>query len=129
VGRVARSARRIGKVSEEIVEIMSEAMHALKVQQLRAGARVNSRVRVTLEWEEAGETHSVSGYTVDISPKGCLAVVPQGFAVGQKMRLRNSINGNESEAKLIWRGHEGRSGWELGLELDGPPNDFWGLEF
>jgi c-di-GMP-binding flagellar brake protein YcgR len=111
------------------VEIISETMHALKVQQLRAGARVNSRVRVTVEWDEAGERHSVSGYTVDISPKGCLAVVPQGFAVGQKLRMRNSINGNESDARLIWRGHEGRSGWELGLELENPPTDFWGLEF
>ncbi len=111
------------------MEIISETMHALKVQQLRAGARVNSRVRVTVEWDEAGERHSVSGYTVDISPKGCLAVVPQGFAVGQKLRMRNSINGNESDARLIWRGHEGRSGWELGLELENPPTDFWGLEF
>jgi len=111
------------------VEIMNEASYALRLQSLRAGARVNSRVRVTLEWEEAGKRHSVSGYTVDISPKGCLAIVPQGFAVGQKMTMRNSINGNETVAKLIWRGHEGRAGWELGLELNNPPADFWGLDF
>ena len=111
------------------VEIMNEANYALKMQHMRAGVRLNSRVRVTLEWEEAGKTHSVAGYTVDISPKGCLAVVPQGFAVGQKLRMRNSINGNESGAHLIWRGHEGRTGWELGLELVNPPDDFWGLEF
>jgi len=113
----------------EDVEIMNETSYAMRMQQMRAGVRLNSRVRVALEWEEGGKTHSVSGYTVDISPKGCLAVVPQGFAVGQKMRMRNSINGNESEARLIWRGHEGRSGWELGLELDNPPDNFWGLDF
>ena len=111
------------------VETMNEANLALKMQTMRAGVRLNSRVRVTLEWEESGKVHAVSGYTVDISPKGCLAVVPQGFAVGQKLRMRNSINGNESDARLIWRGHEGRTGWELGLELDNPPHDFWGLEF
>lgn len=108
---------------------MNETNYALRMQHMRAGVRLNSRVRLTLEWEEAGKTRTVSGYTVDISPKGCLAVVPQAFAVGQKMRMRNSINENESEARLIWRGHEGRSGWELGLELDNPPDDFWGLEF
>jgi hypothetical protein len=116
-------------LAEDGVEIMTKASYTLRMQHLRAGARVNSRVRVTVEWDEAGQTHSVSGYTVDISPKGCLAVVPQGFAVGQKMRMKNSINGNISEAKLIWRGHEGRTGWELGLELENPPTDFWGLDF
>jgi hypothetical protein len=56
-------------------------------------------------------------------------VVPQGFAVGQKLKLTNSINGRASESMLIWRGHEGRTGWELGLELENPPQDFWGVEF
>jgi PilZ domain len=111
------------------VQTLSDAAHELKMKRIRAGVRINSRVPVTVEWQVSGETHAVSGYTVDISPKGCLAVVPQGFAIGQKITLRNSINGSLSEAKLIWRGHEGRSGWELGLELENPPVDFWGLEF
>ena len=115
-------------VRRKFVEIANEAEYALRMQGMRAEARLNSRVRVTLEWEEAGKTHTVSGYTVDISPKGCLAVVPQGFAVGQKMRMRNVTNGNECEAHLNWRGHEGRTGWELGLELDNPPADFWGVD-
>ncbi len=111
------------------MDTMNETSYALRLQKLRAGLRVNSRVRVTLLWEEAGQHHQATGYTMDISPKGCLAVVAQGFAVGQKLKLRNSITGNTSDARLIWRGHEGRAGWELGLELDNPPEDFWGLEF
>ena len=112
------------------MSVASEVNFAFKMlQYMRAGARVNSRVRVLLEWSEAGGTHSVEGYTVDISPKGCLAIAPQGFAVGQKLRLRNVSNHKESHAMLIWRGHEGRTGWELGLELVQPPEDFWGVEF
>ena len=108
----------------------SEINYALKMlDYMRAAKRVNSRVKVTVEWNEKGETHRAEGYTVDISPKGCLAVVPQGFAVGQKMRLVNSMNGRASEATLIWRGHEGRAGWELGLELLNAPEEFWGVEF
>jgi len=48
--------------------------------------------------------------------------------VGQKMRLKNMSNQKETEATLIWRGHEGRAGWELGLELQNPPAEFWGVE-
>jgi hypothetical protein len=112
------------------VSASSEVNYAFKMlQYMRAGARVNSRVRVVFEWKEAGNTHTAEGYTVDISPKGCLAIAPQGFAVGQRLKLRNVSNQKESEATLIWRGHEGRTGWELGLELVHPPGDFWGVEF
>jgi PilZ domain len=99
------------------------------LQYMRAGARVNSRVNVIVEWSEGGTHHQADGYTVDISPKGCFAIVPQGFAVGQKLKLKNRSNQKVAEAVLIWRGHEGRSGWELGLELVQPPEDFWGVDF
>ncbi len=111
------------------VNVTNEMNYALRMlQYMRAGARVNSRVKVTVKWTEGGATHEAEGYTVDISPKGCLAIVPQGFAVGQKMWLKNGSNQREAEAVLIWRGHEGRSGWELGLELVHPPAEFWGVE-
>lgn len=110
--------------------VSNDTNYGLKpLEHVRAGARVNSRVKVFVEWHEIGTDHCAEGYTVDISPKGCLAIVPQGFPVGQKLRLRNSINGRTSEAVLIWRGHEGRTGWELGLELVEPPSDFWGVDF
>ncbi len=100
-----------------------------RIKHIRAGARLNSRVKVAVEWNEDGQKHRAEGYTVDISPRGCLAIVPQGFPVGQRVRLVNLINQNESNAVLIWRGHEGRIGWELGLELQDPPFEFWGVEF
>jgi hypothetical protein len=100
-----------------------------QMQTLRAGVRLNSRVPLAVEWTEAGRVMRAEGYTVDASTKGCLAVVPQGFPVGQRLRLINLINKNECEAVLIWRGHEGRAGWELGLELQAAAMDFWGLDF
>ena len=107
----------------------SELSEELRIQRLRAGKRVNSRVPIAIEWQESSQAHSAQGWTVDIGPKGCLAVVPQGFPLGQKLKLVNLVNKATSEALLIWRGHEGRSGWELGLELQTPPEDFWGLDF
>jgi len=99
------------------------------MRHIRGSGRVNSRVAVAVEWSEAGQNLRAEGYTVDIGPKGCLAVVPQGFTVGQRLRLVNLINQISCEAVLVWRGHEGRKGWELGLELQEPPLDFWGLDF
>jgi hypothetical protein len=111
------------------VALLREPSFQPKVGDIRGTARVNSRVAVAIEWTDAGRSLRVEGYTVDISAKGCLAVVPQGFAVGQKLRLVNLINQISCEAVLVWRGHEGRTGWELGLQLQEPSPDFWGLDF
>jgi len=99
-----------------------------RMKYTRAVARLNSRVNLAVEWKEAGRDLRAEGFTVDVSAKGCLAIVPQGFAVGQKLRVVNMLNNKVSEAALIWRGHEGRQGWELGLELLNPPEGFWGIE-
>ena len=110
--------------------VSNEVNYALKMlQYMRAGVRVNSRVKVVLEWGEKGQTHTAEGYTVDISPKGCLAIVPHAFTVGQRLSLTNAVNGKKSQATLIWRGHEERSGWELGLELNKAEEGFWEVEF
>jgi len=58
-----------------------------------------------------------------------MAIVEQGPGIGQKIRVVNAINGKTAEGTLIWRGHEGRKGWEVGLELAGTDGDFWGMEF
>ncbi|MBS1842401.1 MAG: PilZ domain-containing protein [Acidobacteria bacterium] len=107
----------------------NNSSYEARMQQIRASVRLNSRVPILVEWTEGGQRHSEMGYTMDVSPKGCLAIVPQGFAVGQKLRLRNKVTGQEADAVLIWRGHEGRTGWELGLELENAPHEFWGVDF
>jgi hypothetical protein len=99
-----------------------------RMKYTRAVARLNSRVSLAVEWTEDGRELRAEGFSVDVSAKGCLAIVPQGFVLGQKLRLVNLLNNRVSDAALIWRGHEGRQGWELGLELIHPPDDFWGLE-
>lgn len=104
------------------------SLEALK-EKVRAGVRVNSRVPVAVEWTESGRALRAEGFTLDTSSKGCLAVIPQGFPVGQRLKLVNLTNKNSCDALLVWRGHEGRSGWELGLELQDATLEFWGLDF
>jgi hypothetical protein len=111
--------------------VLSEAKRKVQTQTeyLRATVRVNSRVPIAVEWREGGQTHRADGVTTDVSMRGCMAVVPQGFAIGQKLRVLNKVTGLTCDATLVWRGHEGRTGWELGLELQSPPEEFWGVEF
>jgi uncharacterized protein (DUF342 family) len=108
------------------IDGLAEKSHG---EHIRSGERLNSRVGFTVEWEESGKTLKAKGYTMDISPKGCMAIVEQGLPVGQKLRVVNGVNGKTAEGTLIWRGHEGRNGWEVGLELAGTDGDFWGMEF
>jgi hypothetical protein len=114
---------------EMSVAILKDASYEARMRHARSSGRLNSRVVVAVEWTDGGQNLRTEGYTVDVGAKGCLAVVPQGFDVGQKLRLVNLINQSSCEAVLIWRGHEGRTGWELGLELQEPSPDFWGLDF
>lgn len=100
-----------------------------KGKEIRGVSRLNSRVRLTIECSEDGKPVRAEGFTKDISARGCLAVAPHAFAVGQKVRVTNLINQNASDGYVIWRGHESPAGWELGIELQGPTEDFWGLDF
>jgi PilZ domain len=110
-----------GEPEENMASIISDFEQRMK--HIRAGIRLNSRVAVAVEWTEDGRSHRAEGYTVDISPKGCLAIFPQGFTVGQKLRLINLTNQHVCDSVLVWRG------WELGLELQKMPAEFWGLDF
>ena len=109
--------------------IANEARSPTPKKRLRVTERLNSRVPVAVEWEDGTNTLRAEGHTVDVSSKGCMAIVPNALVVGQRLRLTNLANQHTSEAVLIWRGHESRSGWELGVELQNPPDDFWGLGF
>jgi hypothetical protein len=110
------------------VALLKEMSVGIRMTQIRGGERLNSQVAVAVEWDEAGQKLRAEGHTADISRKGCMAVIAQGFVVGQRLRLFNLMNQNSCDAVLVWRGHEGRKGWELGLELQNPNLDFWGLD-
>jgi hypothetical protein len=111
------------------VALLRDASFEARMREMRAAGRLNSRVAVAVEWADAGQSLRAEGYTVDVSPKGCLVIVAQGFTVGQRLRLVNLVSHISCEAVLIWRGHQVRAGWELGLELQEPVPDFWGVDF
>jgi hypothetical protein len=80
---------------------------------LRAGVRVNSKVKLAVERKENGGVARAEGHTMDVSTYSCMAVVPEGFEVGEELRLINLINQKECEAVLVWRGQRGLRGGKL----------------
>ena len=100
-----------------------------KIQEQRRGIRVNSRVPVMVEWEDpSGSTVREPAFTRVVNSFGCLMVLPQDLAVGQRFRVTNMTTAGASSGVVVWRGNQRPEGWELGMELVQPPRDFWGLE-
>ena len=97
-------------------------------QHHRIQGRLNSRVPVAIEWTEGKQTFRTDAYTVNVSPRDCLARVTRGFAVGQRLRLINLANQNCCDVVLVWCRNTDRRSWELGLELQESGLDFWGLD-
>ena len=95
----------------------------------RLGSRLNSRVPVAIQWIEDGKSLTVEARTTDISASGCFVVAPQPILIGQRVRLTNLVNGNECGAQIVRHGQQTASRWDLGIKLEKPSDEFWGLEF
>ena len=90
---------------------------------------MNARVRVVLEWEDdKGTTVREQTFTRVVGPFGCLVVLPQSLCVEQSLRVVNLTNECANSGRVVWKGNERTEGWELGIELNRPSMEFWGLE-
>jgi hypothetical protein len=91
--------------------------------------RMNSRVPVALEWEDAaGAIFRERAFTRVVSPYGCLVVLPLDLSIEQHLRIINLATEQANVGVVVWKGSQRPEGWELGIELTQPPMDFWGLE-
>ena len=112
----------------ELIDPVSE-VDPVSDEYLRVHKRMNSRILVTLEALEGEDRKPVQSQTLDVSPKGCLVMLPGCFSVGDTFHVTNSVNQLTTEARVCWRGQATSEGWEYGMELLQPPADFWGLDF
>jgi hypothetical protein len=96
---------------------------------VRNGTRVNSRAPLVIRWVENGRPATAEARTIDVSVSGCFVVAPQPIPVGQRVRLTNLVNGNECDAQVVRLGQQTASSWELGIQLEKPSDEFWGLDF
>ena len=111
------------------VETTTRLWRTAKVAEKRRGVRMNSRVPVGVEWESPeGEKLRHQAFTCVVSSYGCLVVLPDDLPLEQPVRVVNLTNEQALSGIVVWKGNVRDEGWELGIELNQPPMDFWGLE-
>jgi hypothetical protein len=99
-----------------------------RIEEKRRGVRLNSRVPVIVEWQDAaGTVFQAKGFTRTVGLYGCLVVLPQELSTTQQVRLVNTATETENPGIVVWKGQRA-DGWEVGIELTEPPMDFWGLD-
>jgi hypothetical protein len=95
----------------------------------RRGQRMNSRVPVRLEWDDAAQQRViVVAHTRVINPYGCMIVLKQTLQLEDRLALTNIATNATNAAVVVWKGGARPDGWEYGIELVSPEMDFWGLE-
>ncbi len=108
-----------------------EPGHITNWQDRRRGSRLNSRVRLAVEWEDAaGQTIREEGFTRVVNPAGCMALLPREIPLDLRVRLTN-LNLPAVEpipGTVVWKGRDTPEGHEIGIEFSKSQLDFWGLE-
>ncbi len=108
----------------------SDPSHPTNWQDRRRGVRLNSRVRLAVEWEVApGQTVREEGFTRVVNPAGCMALLPRDMPLELRVRVTN-LNMPDTEpvrGTVVWKGRETPEGHEVGIEFVQSQLDFWGL--
>jgi hypothetical protein len=99
-----------------------------RYREKRRGRRMNSRVPVRVEWDDAGKRTSVDAHTRIINPYGCMVVLQHSLVLEQRVALTNLAVNSSNAAVVVWKGITRPDGWEYGIELVAPEMDFWGIE-
>ena len=95
----------------------------------RRGRRMNSRVQVRLQWQDAdAQSHTVETVTRTVNPYGCMVFLEETLETGHRLALQNLAINTSNAAVIVWRGNHQPEGWEYGIELVAPDMDFWGIE-
>jgi hypothetical protein len=91
---------------------------------------MNSRVPVRLEWPDSnGQRSSLEAHTRVVNPYGCMVILEKDLTLEHRLALINLTNENRNAAVVVWKSSpRPEGGWEYGIELVAPDQDFWGLE-
>jgi len=68
-------------------------------ENLRSHKRIISRVKLLVEWENAGAKERANAVTVDVSHSGCMAVVGADIPLRKRVRLVQQETGRKADAK------------------------------
>lgn len=100
-----------------------------RILEKRRGVRLNSRIQVAIEWDDTvdGEQRE-EALTRVVGSYGCLVVLSRELALEQRLRVVNVSKQQSIHGVVVWKGMERPEGWEVGIALVQPPEDFWGFD-
>jgi hypothetical protein len=102
----------------------------IRTRRKRRGPRMNSRVPVTIEWNQnAGPMNFEAGFTRVVNNYGCLLVSPREISLRERIRLTNLATRQSADGVVVWKGTQRPDGWDLGVELVSADLNFWGVDF
>src|ERR1700680_3263585 len=111
------------------MRFQTATLRAPRIEEKRRGVRLNSRVPVTVEWQDAaGAVFREEAFTRIVGAYGCLVMLWGDFLAAHSVRIPNNGNQCPAAAVIVWRSAARPDGYELGMELKDPAPDFWGLE-
>ena len=102
--------------------------HAARPE-LRRSSRVLAQLPVVVRGKFAnGSPYADPTRTVVVSAHGCLVTLGESVRLGEKLTLRNVVNYEERDCRVVYLGekHGGRT--EVGLRFKAAAPQFWGLE-
>jgi hypothetical protein len=101
----------------------------IRSRRRRRGPRMNSRIPVAIEWSAlSGAPRLESGFTRVVNPHGCLLVSQTEPRLQQRLRVTNLSTRQSVDGMVVWKGLQRTDGWDVGVELQIPEYDFWGVE-
>jgi hypothetical protein len=89
---------------------------------MRSFQRIDTRVKLLVEYDEGQSCQRANAVTVDVSNSGCKAVVGADLHLHQRVKLIHAQSGRKADAQVVWRGHEA---WDAGFALEHPDPAFW----
>jgi hypothetical protein len=111
------------------MRLQTATLRTPRIEEKRRGVRLNSRVPVTVEWQDAaGAVFREEAFTRTVGSYGCMVVLRGDLLAAQSVRILNNVNQCAAAAVIVWRSAARPDGYELGIELKDPAPDFWGLE-
>jgi c-di-GMP-binding flagellar brake protein YcgR len=96
---------------------------------LRRSQRVSAQLPVVVEGKSTDDNpFAFPTRALVLSAHGCLITLATSVRLGQKLILRNVINREEQDCRVVYLGEKQGSRTEVGLRFRTAAPQYWGLE-
>jgi hypothetical protein len=98
-------------------------------EERRRSQRVVLRVPVTVKFQIAGQSVTVSGHTVSVNDHGAMLLCPRPLESGVQLTIRNDATRNEVPCRVTRASCDSSQGYLIPVEFTEAAADFWQISF